>query len=434
MCNFTCFFGDIKWWWLWLEKFSRFFCWSIKEKGMSLQDLRRMSLFQKVLFSAWKQTNPSLLYFSNPKFANNSQTSTAFRCFCDVFGKLKYIHPWKLTWHSKVPIFHLKYIFKWWKVYCHVGFFGWYFFCSLYMIFLLYPYMFMSQQSPTIPDHTIGRTGKAQFIYIYIYLFFFICLFVCSFIYTCMFICLNFYLDIYIYICMSFYLYIYSFIFQIYTCSCLSQYCIYVPRHPDDPCFDWKRLFLESWPSKVKVKRGPGYTHASRWWFQFLCSPLLRQDSHFDKDFSIGLKPPTRHIPVRNKYSMVVSGSLNRWVWYHIIPQLAVYTTYIPLIILVNWVIIWYQTHLLRQPGFTPLLQPARFEAYDSAGTVLLEERLHTFFGPPKWWRKSKGNPLLWGLNPGWWNIMIWPDGMLVPKITSQFRCWGQKISSQREW
>ena len=27
---------------------------------------------------------------------------------------------------------------------------------------------------------------------------------------------------------------------------------------------------------------------------------------------------------------------------YHIIPQLAVYTTYIPLIVLANWVILWY--------------------------------------------------------------------------------------------
>ena len=29
---------------------------------------------------------------------------------------------------------------------------------------------------------------------------------------------------------------------------------------------------------------------------------------------------------------MVVSGSPKRWAWWHIIPQLAVYTTYIPLI------------------------------------------------------------------------------------------------------
>ena len=34
-----------------------------------------------------------------------------------------------------------------------------------------------------------------------------------------------------------------------------------------------------------------------------------------------------------------------------IIPQLAVYTTYIPLIVLANWVIICYRSHLLREPG-----------------------------------------------------------------------------------
>ena len=48
--------------------------------------------------------------------------------------------------------------------------------------------------------------------------------------------------------------------------------------------------------------------------------------------------------------SMVVSGSLNRWDRYHIIAQLAVT---IPLIVLANWVIIWYRSHLLREPETT---------------------------------------------------------------------------------
>ena len=43
-------------------------------------------------------------------------------------------------------------------------------------------------------------------------------------------------------------------------------------------------------------------------------------------------------------------GSLNRWDRYHIIPQLAVYTTYIPLIVLAYWVIIYHRSHLLRDP------------------------------------------------------------------------------------
>ncbi len=40
--------------------------------------------------------------------------------------------------------------------------------------------------------------------------------------------------------------------------------------------------------------------------------------------------------------SMVVSGSPKRWDRWHIIPQLAVYTTYIPLIVLAFWGVICY--------------------------------------------------------------------------------------------
>ena len=34
------------------------------------------------------------------------------------------LHPWKPTWHWKIPIFNRKYIFKWWMFYCHVSFRG----------------------------------------------------------------------------------------------------------------------------------------------------------------------------------------------------------------------------------------------------------------------------------------------------------------------
>ena len=37
---------------------------------------------------------------------------------------IPYIHPWKLTWHWKNPIFNRKYIFKWWIFHCHVSFRG----------------------------------------------------------------------------------------------------------------------------------------------------------------------------------------------------------------------------------------------------------------------------------------------------------------------
>ena len=40
--------------------------------------------------------------------------------------------------------------------------------------------------------------------------------------------------------------------------------------------------------------------------------------------------------------SIAVSGSFNRWDRWYIITQLAVYTTYIPLVVLANWVIICY--------------------------------------------------------------------------------------------
>ena len=32
------------------------------------------------------------------------------------------IHPWKQTWHLKIPMFNRKYIFKWFFFHCHVSF------------------------------------------------------------------------------------------------------------------------------------------------------------------------------------------------------------------------------------------------------------------------------------------------------------------------
>ena len=49
----------------------------------------------------------------------------------------------------------------------------------------------------------------------------------------------------------------------------------------------------------------------------------------------------------RGILSMVVSGSLNRWDRYHIITQLA---RTISGIVTANWAIIWYRSHLLREP------------------------------------------------------------------------------------
>ena len=44
-------------------------------------------------------------------------------------------------------------------------------------------------------------------------------------------------------------------------------------------------------------------------------------------------------------------GSLNRWDTIFTPPIGRKNTTYIPLIVLANWVIIWYRSHLLREPG-----------------------------------------------------------------------------------
>ncbi len=59
------------------------------------------------------------------------------------------LHLWKLTWHWKIPMFHRKYIFKWWIFHCHVNlggyseiftiwwFLGWLGGCLLYAGMLL---------------------------------------------------------------------------------------------------------------------------------------------------------------------------------------------------------------------------------------------------------------------------------------------------------
>ena len=47
-------------------------------------------------------------------------------------------------------------------------------------------------------------------------------------------------------------------------------------------------------------------------------------------------------------------GSLNRWDRYHIITQFTIYKWYISGIVPANWGIIWYRTHLLREPE-TPI-------------------------------------------------------------------------------
>ena len=51
----------------------------------------------------------------------------------------------------------------------------------------------------------------------------------------------------------------------------------------------------------------------------------------------------------KNNFNGVKPGSLSRWDRWYMIPQLAVYTTYIPLIVLAYWVIIYHRSHRLRE-------------------------------------------------------------------------------------
>ena len=44
------------------------------------------------------------------------------------------IHPWKPTWHWKIPMFNNKYIFKWWMFHCHVSFRGGRFWRGVYQL------------------------------------------------------------------------------------------------------------------------------------------------------------------------------------------------------------------------------------------------------------------------------------------------------------
>ena len=62
-----------------------------------------------------------------PTISPWSMKLSAFGASWTLFRKrllLDLIHPWKLTWHWKIPIFNRKYIFKWWVFHCHVSFRG----------------------------------------------------------------------------------------------------------------------------------------------------------------------------------------------------------------------------------------------------------------------------------------------------------------------
>ncbi len=80
-------------------------------------------------------------------------------------------------------------------------------------------------------------------------------------------------------------------------------------------------------------------------------------DGLFSGAFAVSFREGTlqnEHIPPKgkagNQWLFPVPLKGGRW---HIIPQLAVYTTYIPLIVLAFWGVICYRSHLLGEPETT---------------------------------------------------------------------------------
>jgi len=77
-------------------------------------------------------------------------------------------------------------------------------------------------------------------------------------------------------------------------------------------------------------------------------------------------------------HSIAVSGSLNRWDRWYIIPQLAVYTTYI---LPIGWLYTTY--HLLREPGnsIDPLFRSAASSKMSTALNPKSWKMFHSFPG-----------------------------------------------------
>ena len=94
-----------------------------------------------------------------------------------------------------------------------------------------------------------------------------------------------------------------------------------------------------------------------RHWYHFF-HVLGTQGNHSGgKVVLVALHPTEKSIAFSFR-SLEVGGK------YHKITQLAVHTTYIPgKYILPIGVIIWYRSHLLREPGFTPLTKLRNFQA-----------------------------------------------------------------------
>ena len=72
--------------------------------------------------------NYNTCFFNHPApswccWSNLRIVDEFYRCHSNLTIVQK-LHPWKLTWHWKIPIFNRKYIFKWSIFLCHVSFRG----------------------------------------------------------------------------------------------------------------------------------------------------------------------------------------------------------------------------------------------------------------------------------------------------------------------
>ena len=76
------------------------------------------------------------------------------------------------------------------------------------------------------------------------------------------------------------------------------------------------------------------------------------------------------------------------WIYNH--PIGSIYHLYIPLIVLANWVIICYRSHLLREPGFTPSRWTPWIPEVRCGDWAAPSRRLHVA------WRKWMGNGFGW--------------------------------------
>ena len=89
-----------------------------------LKEMVKMD-FQIPLFKSWEpqQTFQFRANHSPPK-KNKRVPQKNYVHFPTHTPLCTNLHPWKLTWHWKIPIFNRTYISRWWMFSCHVSFRG----------------------------------------------------------------------------------------------------------------------------------------------------------------------------------------------------------------------------------------------------------------------------------------------------------------------